>query len=284
MPQNGYQAWDILRSTVYNNTNLTLAQGVTKSIFELSPNVRGLLNRTGHHPTTITYAPTTLVSAWKLFYSAAGSMRSLWINEAYIFDLIDITRQVLANAFYPLYTTFVASANSSSPAYNTSIAQSTSQQMLTLLTDLDDVLVASNNSHFSLASWFASAQRWAAVNETDSTYSIGANETQAQITSYYEYNALNQVTLWGPTGQINDYASKQWAGLVGGYYRQRWQLFMDFTLNSTTSSNGANAGLSSALLALGEQFDVSQVITYQRDSDLEDVLKNVVRRWPEVFS
>jgi len=26
------------------------------------------------------------------------------------------------------------------------------------------------------------------------------------------YNALNQITLWGPIGEIVDYAAKQWAG------------------------------------------------------------------------
>jgi hypothetical protein len=28
----------------------------------------------------------------------------------------------------------------------------------------------------------------------------------------YEYNARNQITLWGPHGEIVDYANKQWAG------------------------------------------------------------------------
>ena len=42
-----------------------------------------------------------------------------------------------------------------------------------------------------------------------------------------EYNARNQLTLWGPTGQINDYAKKEWAGLVATYYKPRWALFFD---------------------------------------------------------
>ena len=29
-----------------------------------------------------------------------------------------------------------------------------------------------------------------------------------------EFNARNQVTLWGPNGEINDYAAKSWGGLV----------------------------------------------------------------------
>ena len=40
-----------------------------------------------------------------------------------------------------------------------------------------------------------------------------------------EFNARNQLTLWGPTGQINDYARKEWGGLVRSYYKLRFQLF-----------------------------------------------------------
>ena len=34
----------------------------------------------------------------------------------------------------------------------------------------------------------------------------------------------SQVTLWGPNGEIDDYAAKNWAGLVQGYYLPRWQV------------------------------------------------------------
>ncbi len=34
--------------------------------------------------------------------------------------------------------------------------------------------------------------------------------TNANETALYEFNARNQLTLWGPTGQINDYAAKVW--------------------------------------------------------------------------
>jgi hypothetical protein len=36
--------------------------------------------------------------------------------------------------------------------------------------------------------------------------------------------SMVQITLWGPDGNILDYASKQWAGLVGDYYASRWQV------------------------------------------------------------
>jgi alpha-N-acetylglucosaminidase len=43
------------------------------------------------------------------------------------------------------------------------------------------------------------------------------------------------VTLWGPNGEIDDYAAKNWAGLVGAYYSPRWQLFMDAVSTSIES-------------------------------------------------
>jgi len=38
--------------------------------------------------------------------------------------------------------------------------------------------------------------------------------TNVEDRGLFHYNALNQVTLWGPTGEISDYAGKQWSGLV----------------------------------------------------------------------
>jgi alpha-N-acetylglucosaminidase len=40
-----------------------------------------------------------------------------------------------------------------------------------------------------------------------------------------EFNLRNQITLWGPKGQILDYATKHWNGIVQDYYHPRWQLF-----------------------------------------------------------
>ena len=41
------------------------------------------------------------------------------------------------------------------------------------------------------------------------------------------FSAKNQVTLWGPNGEINDYSAREWAGLVGDYYYGRWNLYFD---------------------------------------------------------
>ncbi|RZF39285.1 hypothetical protein LSTR_LSTR016239 [Laodelphax striatellus] len=53
-------------------------------------------------------------------------------------------------------------------------------------------------------------------------------------------NARNQITLWGPNGEIKDYAAKQWAGLVKHYYKPRWELFFKLLLEALDNHKGIN--------------------------------------------
>ena len=43
-----------------------------------------------------------------------------------------------------------------------------------------------------------------------------------------EWNARTILTLWGPPdGVLDDYANRQWSGLVSDYYAKRWALFAE---------------------------------------------------------
>ncbi|TVY80301.1 Alpha-N-acetylglucosaminidase, partial [Lachnellula suecica] len=206
IPTELYTAWDMLRTTAYNNTNLTSAQAVTKSIFELSPNITGLVDLTGHHPTTVNYNTSTLIDAWHLMYAAASTDPSLWDNSAYQYDVVDVTRQVFSNNFNTIYRTLITAY--STPGGTNSTLSSLTQNLTSLLTTLDTVL--STNPAFSLSTWLNAAR---------------SQSTNSSVQDFFEYNARNQITLWGPTGEITDYASKSWGGLVSGYYVPRWQIF-----------------------------------------------------------
>lgn len=208
IPSSLYTAWDLLRTSVYNNTHLT-SNAVPKSIFELAPNITGLVNRTGHHPTTLNYNPTTLLTAWHFLLSSATENPHLWTHPAYQHDLVDITRQLLANTFLTTYTQLLTAWNTSSPANHTHIS-SLSTTLLTTLNTLDTLL--STLPQFQLSTWLSSAR-------------ASSNATTADP---FAASALNQLTLWGPAGEINDYASKQWAGLVGPYYAARWGVFLQY--------------------------------------------------------
>jgi len=70
----------------------------------------------------------------------------------------------------------------------------------------------------------------------------------------YEWNARNQITLWGPKGEILDYAVKQWAGVTADYFKPRWDLFireLEICLDSGTAFN--QSSYNTAVFAAVEQ-------------------------------
>jgi len=84
-----------------------------------------------------------------------------------------------------------------------------------MIKDLEELLAS--NENFLLGVWIESSK------QTGSTPQHQANR---------EFNARNQLTMWGPDQNIEDYAAKQWGGLVGDYYYSRWKLFTDRLIES----------------------------------------------------
>ena len=267
VPKGLYSAWEAMRTTVYNNANLA-SSAVTKSIFGLEPSQSGLTNRTGHHPTTINYDTNVLVQAWHSFYGAAAQNALLWGNPVYLYDLVDITRQVIANEFITLYVDLVDIYTSQTSS--ASALASAGRNLLALLDALD--LVLSTNENFQLTSWIDRAVAWAEGNSTNA--------------AFYEYNARNQITLWGPTGQISDYASKDWSGLVSTYYKPRWQIFIYYLQATPAASYNATA-LHAELLEFELKWQNEG--TYMKlkrgaTADLKTVLAQTQQEWPSMFS
>lgn len=196
-------AWKLLFSSVYNCT---------------VPHYRNhnhspLVRRPSFHMNTgIWYNPADLYKAWKLFIEAGPSLMS---KETFRYDLVDVTRQVLQD----LTTSF----------YQDIIGAFLKQKMPELLTAggvlIYDLLpelnrLLSSNHNFLLGTWLERAR------------SIAIDEKEAQL---YDMNARNQVTLWGPSGEILDYASKEWGGLIEDYYAQRWSLFVQILVECLDS-------------------------------------------------
>ena len=120
----------------------------------------------------------------------------------YRFDFVDLVRQFLVN----LMPTFYHRAIQAFQAKNLDNLLENAQEILDLLLDLDSLL--GSHPYFLLGSWLR-----------DSKSIPGFSENEQKL---FEFNARNQVTLWGPQGQILDYATKQWNGLVRDYYYPRW--------------------------------------------------------------
>ena len=138
------------------------------------------------------------------------------------YDLVDFGRQVLVNLFADVYTMH----RSALVQFNTTRLASRASELSILSTTLFDILddldaLLSTNTNFLFGHWIADARQSAAAN------------TPEDVVDLIEFNARNQITLWGPNGNIEDYAAKEWAGLIKSYYRQRWEIYMTWVSNAT---------------------------------------------------
>ena len=180
-----YAAYDILLATVYNNS--IGSWGVTKAFVELTPSLQ--MNNSGFMPTEIWYDNGQLQSAVALMLQAADSMRTAHAvgRERYQYDVIDFTKQWMSNILIGYHAQLVDAYQQKD---NTTVAV-VGNTILSLMEDWDSLL--NTNVHFLLGTWIRDARQWGAtVEEQD----------------WLEWNARNQVTLWGPDGEIADYASK----------------------------------------------------------------------------
>ena len=230
VPEVLYKAWEILHANIYNNTRADIPQ-VPVATYQLRPALSGIVNRTGHfpHPTAIHYKPAALQEVWRLMLKAALEQLSLWEVPAFQLDFVDVTRQVISNAFDFAYIDLIAAFKCSStpPPELRELRRgeprcdvaSAGQRLLHLLSVLDKTLLA--NEHFTLHKWTEAARVWG---------SAAGNE------DLFTFNARSIVTVWQVDAtSLNDYAAKAWAGVVGCYYPGRWSIFVDALVQASNS-------------------------------------------------
>lgn len=119
------------------------------------------------------------------------------------FYLAALGCKVLEFEFEPCFKAFV-------DAYgrrNLKAMQAAGDEMLRILDAMDATLAACPS--FSLDRWIEAARSWSVSDP-----------------GYYEHSARVILTTWGGAGQLTDYASRQWSGLVKDYYKVRWEMFI----------------------------------------------------------
>ena len=163
-------------------------------------NMRPFLGkRTTHTNYAVGYDNADLGRAVGLMLEADGCGRS------YEFDLVNLTRQWLGNISAGIYDRWLE-------AYGRRDIESMASEaslMLELIDDMD--ALAATQSFFLAGKWIADARSW------------GADEAEAD---YFERNARNLITTWSDAGMtLNDYASREWNGVLGTYSRPRWESF-----------------------------------------------------------
>ncbi|WP_114938705.1 alpha-N-acetylglucosaminidase [Mucilaginibacter endophyticus] len=205
------EAWHILLNSVYSGG---LTEGGPESIIVARPTLKKYIDRV---LTKLDYHPMQLVKAWTLLINAADSLKQ---SDGFQYDLVDVTRQVLANYASPLQQKMAQ-------AYQNKDQQQFklySSQFLELMDDMDALL--STRKDFLLGKW---------INEAR------ANGVTDKEKNLYEFNARDLVTLWGDKESgLREYSNRQWAGLIKGYYKPRWAMYfsqLDKSLSAKTDFN-----------------------------------------------
>lgn len=189
------KAWDILRKTVYANEGNYESAITARPTFEKHNNWAY---------TDIPYDPVEVIKAWKYLLQAADRLGE---NPCYRYDLILVGKQVLANYATIIQQKFGEDYRTKDlPAFTRN-----SREFMELIDDMDELM--GTHEAFLLGKWLEDARSW------------GKTASEKQL---YEKNARDQITLWGGKDAVlHDYASKQWSGLFKGFYKGRWQLFID---------------------------------------------------------
>ena len=147
-----------------------------------------------------------LNKAWTIMMETAASITADQATDGFRYDIVDITRQALAEYANCLHTEICKAYE----AGEKEDVEKMSAEFLELLDDMDKVL--GTRSEFLLGRWIKNAK------------SLATNEKEM---IQYEYNARNLIALWGNKDcTIHDYACKHWSGLISSFYKGRWsQLF-----------------------------------------------------------
>ncbi|KJD34736.1 alpha-N-acetylglucosaminidase [Tamlana nanhaiensis] len=196
-------AWDILTKTVYNGQ---IIRDGAESIIVARPTFEGYRRWAR---TKLNYKPEALLPAWDLFIKAIPECKNA---DGFQYDLVDVTRQVLANYALPLQQEIATAYN----ANNKTAFNSLSAEFLELIDDIDKLLATRKD--FLLGPWIADARSW------------GITPKEKAV---YEQNARDLITLWGDANNpLHEYSNRQWSGLLTDFYKPRWeQFFAEVTTN-----------------------------------------------------
>lgn len=155
----------------------------------------------------IPYAQTDLLDAVGLLLAESERCGA---SDAYRFDMVDFTRQILSNHAQNLHAQIrLDYLRKDKAAFLRDTAR-----FHELLTDTDTLLAT--RTEFLFGKWLADARR------------LATSPAEADL---FAQNAATLVTLWGPAPfsgkepSIFDYSWREWSGLISRYYLPRWDAF-----------------------------------------------------------
>ncbi|MFG2007143.1 alpha-N-acetylglucosaminidase TIM-barrel domain-containing protein [Spirillospora sp. NPDC048911] len=204
-----HAAWRGLLETIYDARGLRIFPEQFNGVMTAKPTyarlpgaveeVRAEVER------ALWYRPPVLAEAWERLIEVAEEHRDL-VDGPLGHDLAEVAIAFMARVADRLYLDAVDVALKAAGTPAGELARAL-DDFLRVFDDLDRVLAA--RPEYTFQRWEAKALSWA---------------TTTADRDVLLDNARRMITSWGPTASplLDDYAGRHWAGLVGGYYRDRW--------------------------------------------------------------
>lgn len=187
------EAWKVLYDSVLNIRPTTFCGPLPCQYPELDKE---------HGRCAIRYNPEQLLYVWdKLLEQDAVT------TDAMIIDLIWIGRQLLGDLF-----------NMDKKEFDKSYHKRDIKKMESYIEEMNYIMFSMES--LNSCHPFSTMHKW-----IEQARDLG---NAPEVKDYYEMNARRLVTTWG--GDLNDYSSRNWAGLMANYYFLRWNLYFDYLM------------------------------------------------------
>ena len=200
------KAWNILLDTAYKY-NGSYYQGASESVINAKPTAGKINAASSWGHSDINYDKKKFEEAAQIFVDKYDTYKD---SEAFQYDFVDVMRQVLANAAQEYQPLMGAAYREKDLA----LFKKMSTQFLDIVKAQEKLLSTSDG--FLLGTWI----------EDSRTMLEDMDDWSKDL---FEYNARSLVTIWGleKNGSLNDYSNRQWAGLTGDYYYNRWNRWIE---------------------------------------------------------
>ncbi|XP_054276848.1 alpha-N-acetylglucosaminidase isoform X1 [Macrosteles quadrilineatus] len=243
--------WQLLKDSVYDYKSVWQNHG--RYIVVRNPSLRLQPN--------VWYNTTDVMEAWDEALMAVQSAQSLAESPTFKHDLTDLTRQALQLKVDFMYSQVLKAYYKKDLAY----LRNATGTFLAVMDDLNSLLAS--NKWFLLGPWLESAKERA---------------SSPQEREQFEEMARNQITLWGPNGEIRDYACKQWAHLMENYYIPRWKYFFEALEKAVAEKSPFNQKSVSTYIFN----EIEQPFTFRKDlyptfeiGDTVEISKKLHKTW-----
>ncbi len=200
------EALNLLNDSVYSPRGIQ--EGCIESILCSKPSLDAR-KASSWSSTELYYNPVDVLDAAESFLKAAPELGG---QATYRYDLVDTTRQVLADLARPV----LAEARDAYSLKDKKAFKTYAKLYMDLLVDTDELLAS--DKHWLLGTWIERAK------------AKGRTSTEKRL---METAARRLITIWSnQPDALDEYSHRQWAGLMKDYYLPRWQAFFAVHLNA----------------------------------------------------